>query len=91
MRVVSVTTMIPTKSGFAWWPCEVDVDPRLSDDEAMTEIMDALVEDGLLHVIKLDLDHLDGRRKKIVKRTPSVLGINMIGTITPLHVELVDA
>ena len=87
---VSVMTMIPTRSGFAWWPCEVDLEDGLNEGEVMDEITDALAEDGVLRVTKLDVEPGPQNDQKIVtKRTPSVLGRSMIGTITPVHFKLV--
>ena len=92
MKIVSITTLIPSRSGFAWWPCELlDVPPETPDDEAIRRAHEILVRDGLLRVVRFDLAPADGGRKSVRGRVPTVLGRGMIGTIAPLHVELVGA
>ena len=91
MKIVSITTMIPTRSGFAWWPCElIDVPPGTPDDVAVKAAYDLLIRDGLLRVIKLDLEPMDGRQKAIRGRMPTIMGKGIIGTITPLHIEIAE-
>lgn len=89
MRRVAITTMMHSKSGFVWWACEVDVDPDLTDDEMILELSSRLVEDKLLEVLKLEFEFRDGARH-LVNRTPAILGIGMVGTISPLHFDVVE-
>lgn len=92
MKIVSITTMIPTRSGFAWWPCElVGVPANTPDDQAIQAAYNELRDAGCLLVVKLDIEPIDGRRRGIRSRMPAVLGKPMIGTITPMHLELVEA
>lgn len=88
--IVSVTTTIPTKSAFVWWPAEVEVSADLDDAEAMDEIMAALIEDGLIRVTKLELEHGPGQERRVASRSEVILGINAVATITPMHLRIAE-
>lgn len=93
-RLIAVTTMIPTRTGFAWWACEVDVPASVPvDDNALVEhLRDRLIRDGVLSVTRLHLvDTADRGRKIVTKRRPQLLGKHMVGAIAPMRpFELVE-
>jgi hypothetical protein len=92
MKLVSITTMIPTKSGFAWFPCEMDLPSNLPAESVMDFCADKLATDGLIRVTKMDLDYYPDDRKKryVTKRTPMVLTLPMVGIVQPLDLELIE-
>jgi hypothetical protein len=82
--VFSVMTLIPAKTGFAWWSIEV------GDDTDVDAIYEALRSDGLLRCTRVTSDPVRSHRV-IRSREPMVLGKGIVATITPSHVELVEA
>lgn len=88
---ISVTLLIPTKTGLVWWPAEIEVPAGLDDDAAMDHINEELVEAGTLRCTKLEIgrDEKTGVRA-ITRRIPSIIGVNGFATITPLHIELAE-
>lgn len=90
--VFAVTTNIPTKNAFVWWPAEFDVpthsgSPR-SEPSALDWINDTLVEDGSIRCTKFELDQPDQGERVIRSRVPMILGQSMVGLITPIHMTL---
>lgn len=91
MKVIfSVTTTIPTKSAFVWWPAEFDVPDDLTGEEALDYVIDVLIEDRLIRCSKIELEPGEGRERVIRNRVPLILGANVVGTITELHLPLVE-
>lgn len=80
MLLLTVTTMMPTRSGFVWFPFEVEA-------EDFDDAHDMLVEEGCLRGNKLETETVDGARL-ITKRIPYILGLGMVGTICPCHLDL---
>lgn len=88
---ISVTMLIPTKGGMVWWPAEVDVPGHLDEVGAIDWINEAIVNDGTLRCMKIETEAGDGRARQIKRRVPVIIGINGFATITPLHIELIEA
>ena len=91
-RIVSVTTNIPSRHGFVWWACEVDVPDGIPDDDNATidYIFDKLIHDGMLRVTRVDLDVHEGRRRMVRKRSPAIIGAKMVGSVMPFHTNLIE-
>lgn len=91
-RLLSITTVIPTGSGVAWWPCEINVSDDVPDDDDVfvDHVMASLLRDGMIRVTKLDLEKLGGRQRRVRKRRAAVITRNIIGSIAPLHVDIVE-
>ena len=90
MRLVSVTTMIPSRSGFAWWLCEIDLPDDLPEEAVMDWCAAKLVKDGLLRVTKLDVEYGPNKTRIVKDRRPAILGLGMVGTIMPTTIETVE-
>lgn len=81
--------MIQTGSnGFVWWPCEYDVPAGMSEYDAIADLCDALAEDGVINLVKLETERREGGVRHIIGRVPIILGKQMVGSITPLHMDL---
>lgn len=88
----SVTLLIPTGRGgnLVWWPAEAPVPAEADEEGAIDYLNQVLVEDGTLRCNKLETEMGDNRVRVIRGRVPVVIGKGAIGTITPLHVELIE-
>lgn len=88
---ISVTTLIQGGSGYVWWPCEFDAPDGMSEEDAIAELCEMLAEDGVVHLTKLETERGPGGVRTIIGRVPIVLGVHMVGSITPLHMEIREA
>lgn len=82
MGVFTLTTTIPTKSGFVWFPIEAEAD-------TIDDLHEIIADDGLLKCTKLNVRFKSDVRY-VESREPAIFGLNAIISITPLHVELID-
>lgn len=83
MAVFAVTTLIPTEKGFVWYPFETDC-------ETLEELRDRLIQDRVVVGIKYKTGARNQGRTAVLAKHEHMLGIGMVGTIAPLHVELDD-
>lgn len=88
--LISVTTMIPTKTAMVWWFAEVDVLEGMDDDEGLAWINNRLISDKTVLCRKLSTEPTEGRARVITGRSPAILGVGAIGTITLPHLELME-
>ena len=87
---LAVTTTLPSKSGFVWWPAEFDVPEHMTDDQGLDLVHATLVEDRLIRLTKIEVEGPPHDRR-VAKRSEFILGINAILTITPLHIRIAEA
>lgn len=82
---VTVTTMLPTKLGFHWFFMDVD-------EPTIEAIYVSLVEHAILRGTRIDTVTGPDRDTRIITgRKPLLLGIGMIGTVTPIErVTIID-
>lgn len=82
--IVTVTSMMPAQTGgFVWFAFEV---PACASIDAIHAELKA---SGVIRGERIDTSVIDGARR-VVRRTPCVIGVGIIGTITPLHAEIID-
>jgi hypothetical protein len=76
---IAVTTTIRTRSGEAnvWWPA-------ITEEPSIAAIYDIIVRDRAILVDKLETT-IDNGRRIITGRVPTVIGINGVVMIQPLH------
>ncbi len=74
--VFTVTTLLPSRSGYVWWSVEAD------EGADIDAIYATLKNDGLLRCTRLNSEP-DGDRRVIRGREPVILGKGIIGTIAP--------
>ena len=77
---LAITTTIPVRSGYLWFPLEV---PQAS----MREVFDALQADGLLYGERIETAHVENGRRQITAMVPQIIGKNAVATIAPLRFE----
>ncbi|RWX72543.1 hypothetical protein [Mesorhizobium sp. M2A.F.Ca.ET.039.01.1.1] len=83
MAIFSVTTVIPSKSGFVWFPAEFE-------QATLDDLFEDMAQDGCVKCQKIILESQGGTRIAR-KREPMILGLPGIVTITPMHIDFVEA
>ncbi|WP_336801676.1 hypothetical protein [Kaistia sp. MMO-174] len=83
MSIFSVTTSIPSKSGFVWFMAEFE-------QATLREIRDVLKADGLIICQKLELEHGAGDSRVIRSRQEQLVGLSGVLTITPAHFRVIE-
>lgn len=83
---VLVTTLIPTKDNFQWFPMEV------AEAASVEECYRQLVEHGVIRGerFKLDREALEDGARTVTGRSPIVVGRGIIAMLYPLPFELVE-
>lgn len=80
--IVTFTSSMPSKTGgLVWFPLEV---PECSD---LDQVYDALRAHGCIRGDRIDTAVISGARR-VIRRTPCILGVGALALITPLHVEV---
>ncbi|WP_157928734.1 hypothetical protein [Pararhizobium haloflavum] len=84
MIVLSVMTVIPSHTGFVWWPVEFDC-------EDIDEVFEELDGAGCIKGLKYEGERRNSRTLHVTRKVPMILGVNSFISITPLHQTLLDA
>lgn len=83
MAVFAVTTTIPTEKGFVWFPFETEL-------ETLEDLKRVLIRDRVVIGVKYQTGNRRRETVKVIKKQQILLGIGMVGTIAPMHIELDD-
>ena len=80
--IVTFTSSMPSRTGgLVWFPLEV---PACND---LDQLYEALRTHGCIRGDRIDTAVISGARR-VIRRTPCILGIGALALITPLHVEV---
>lgn len=82
---LAVTTILPSRNAFIWFPAEFPQD-------TIEEVAEALADNGSILVQRLELEPaMAGSDKRIVRgRVPTIIGEAAVVTIAPMHVQLIE-
>lgn len=81
--IVTFTSSMGSKSGgLVWFPLEI---PDCAD---LDQIYDSLRAHGCIRGDRIDTAVISGARR-VIRRTPCILGVGALALITPLHVEVI--
>lgn len=82
--IVTITSTMPAKTGgFVWFPFDV---PNIPDIDTLFE---ELRSGGIIRGDRIDTAVISGFRR-VTRRTPYILGVGMVGSITPLHADIIS-
>jgi len=80
--IVTFTSSMPSRTGgLGWFPLEV---PACHD---LDQLYESLRAHGCIRGSRIDTAVISGARR-VIRRTPCILGIGALALITPLHVEV---
>lgn len=84
--VFSVMTTIPTPSGhYVWWAIEFEEGVQIVD------VYESLKRDGIVSCTRVLSVPQGSKGVRVIKgREPFVLGKGLVGTVSPIHVELIE-
>ncbi len=81
--IVTYTSSMPAKSGgLVWFPLEI----RECSD--LDRLFDPPFAHGCIRGDRIDTAVISGARR-VIRRTPCILGIGALALINPLHVEVI--
>ncbi len=82
--IVTVTSTMPARTGgFVWFAFDI---PSCDSIDAICEELKA---SGIVQGDRIDTAVISGARR-VTRRTPCLIGVGMVGTITPLHAEIIS-
>lgn len=91
LATISVTLTVTHKTGPVWWVAEVPIPYPMTDEQVMDHVASELARYGVLRCTKVLTEAGLNRSRTVTGRIPVVLTTAGIATITPLHVELIEA
>jgi hypothetical protein len=81
--IVTFTSSMPAKGGgLVWFPLEIP------DCDDLDQLYGELRDRGCIRGDRIDTAVISGARR-VIRRTPCILGVGALALITPLHVEVI--